>query len=123
MEFPFRQMPGQKDFAISTCGRPVFRPFQDIQSPWPQTIVCGHTGAAVENGRKTGFGKGGIVEGFWPPPSPGKNSVSGGPLGCAPTEVNICSAAIWVVGQIAVAALYERRERVSMKDRVQRAPL
>src|SRR5271157_3302588 len=47
---------------------------------WPQTILCGQAGAAVENGRKTEFSKAEIAEGFWPPPSPGQNTIPGRPL-------------------------------------------
>jgi hypothetical protein len=31
---------------------------------WPETIVFGHTGAALEKGRKTGFPQSEIAKGF-----------------------------------------------------------
>ena len=51
-----------------------------MPSVWPKTIDCGHTGASLEKGRKTGVPHGEIAEGFWPPPSPGPNTVPGRPL-------------------------------------------
>src|ERR1035438_740192 len=47
---------------------------------WPKTIVCGHAGAAVENGRKTGLPTTEIAKGFWPPLETGPNEASGRPL-------------------------------------------
>ena len=32
---------------------------------WLETIVFGHSGAALENGQKTGLPKTGTAEGFW----------------------------------------------------------
>ena len=46
-----------------------------MPSVWPERIVCGHSGAPLGNGRKTGFPKTEIAKGFWPPPSLGPNSV------------------------------------------------
>jgi len=37
-----------------------------IVSLWPETPVFGHTGAALENGRKTGLPQDKITRGFWP---------------------------------------------------------
>ena len=34
---------------------------------WPETILFGHSGVSLENGRKTGFPQGGIAEDFGQP--------------------------------------------------------
>ena len=46
----------------------------------PKTIVFGHRGATLENGRKTRLFKAEIAKGFWLPLSQGPNTVSSGPL-------------------------------------------
>jgi hypothetical protein len=38
-----------------------------MSADWPETILFGQAGAAVENGRKTGLGTDEIAKGFWPP--------------------------------------------------------
>src|ERR1019366_9992934 len=49
-------------------------------SVWPKTILFGHSGATLENGRKTAFGKGEIAKGFWPPLETGPNEAPSGSL-------------------------------------------
>ena len=49
-------------------------------SGWLKDILCGHTGVAFENGRKTGLPKTEIAKGFWPPLETDLNEASGGPL-------------------------------------------
>ena len=43
---------------------------------WPKTIVFGYGGVRPENCRKTGFAKGEIAKGFWPPVETGQRSAS-----------------------------------------------
>jgi hypothetical protein len=43
-----------------------------MSSAWPEIIVLGQAGAAVENNRKTAFSLDEIAKGFWPPASRGK---------------------------------------------------
>jgi hypothetical protein len=51
-----------------------------IRSAWPQTIVFGHSGASLGDGRKTGLFETEIAKGFWPPASPAENTAPGRPL-------------------------------------------
>jgi hypothetical protein len=48
-----------------------------MPSVWPKTILCGQAEWTFRNGRKTGLPQDEIAEGFWPPPSPGQNTLPG----------------------------------------------
>jgi hypothetical protein len=50
---------------------------------WQETTVFGHSGAVLENGRKTGLEQDETAKGFWPPPFVADGNSPGLPSGTA----------------------------------------